>query len=184
MCIFWGAICLHAFLFAYFLNFFVPVFLMFFSFPVFFALRSTLYSCTRNQTVEDVRDDASGHVVDKIEAGLQDALKGRFWAGKGAVLRATVSLAKLAPGKLAGKIPGLVERFMKECGRGQASAAYARESVTQLGELLEASPEYDGLDRVSGMLQEFIGMSAISTAETATSAAVPSASRQPCSRHS
>lgn len=91
-------------------------------------------------------------------------------------MRATVSLAKLAPKKLAQKISGLVDRFMKECGRGQASAAYARESVAQLGALLEASPEYDGFNKVSGMLQEFIGMSAITAAGMASAAAAAAAS--------
>lgn len=93
-------------------------------------------------------------------------MKGRYWAGKEAVLKATVSLAKLSPAKFIDKMPSLVDRLMRECRRGQASAAYARESVTCLGALLEAVPEYDGFHQVHDMLQNFIGVSAISAGYT------------------
>ena len=52
-------------------------------------------------------------LVDQIEASLMSAMKGRYWAGKGAVLKATVALTKLCPGDMLPKIPKLIERFMR-----------------------------------------------------------------------
>jgi hypothetical protein len=64
-------------------------------------------------------------------ASLLSALTGRFWAGKDAVLKATVALAKLSPKKMLPKIPQLIERFMRECGREKESVVYSRESVSK-----------------------------------------------------
>ena len=50
------------------------------------------------------------------------------------------------------KIPKVIERFMRECGREQESIVYARESVTQLGLLLESAPTIDSYAIVEPML--------------------------------
>ncbi len=78
------------------------------------------------------------------------------------MLKATVALTKLCPEKIIPQVPALVDRFMRECRRGKASAAYARESVTQLGNLLDAVPSVDAFGQVEGMLKDdFVGAVAI-----------------------
>ena len=95
-------------------------------------------------------------MVDQIEASLMSAMKGRYWAGKGAVLKATVALTKLCPGDMLPKIPKLIERFMRECGREKESIVYCRESVTQLGCLLAAAPSLDAYTTVEALLMDLI----------------------------
>ena len=81
------------------------------------------------------------------------------------MLKATVALTKLCPEKIIPQVPALVDRFMRECRRGKASAAYARESVTQLGNLLDAVPSVDAFGQVEGMLKDdFVGAVAIAKA--------------------
>ena len=87
---------------------------------------------------------------------MLSALTGRFWAGKDAVLKATVALAKLSPKKMLPKIPQLIERFMRECGREKESVVYSRESVTQLGMLLDSAPSIDAYKIVAPMLMQLI----------------------------
>jgi proteasome component ECM29 len=91
----------------------------------------------------EAKDFQDTDFVDQIESSMVSALTGRFWAGKDAVLKATVALATLCPTKMIEKIPKLVERFMRECGRERESVVYSRESVTQLGLLLNAAPSVD-----------------------------------------
>ena len=102
------------------------------------------------------------------------SLTGRFWAGKDAVLKATVALANLSPVQMLSKIPKVIERFMRECGREQESIVYARESVTQLGLLLESAPTIDSYAIVEPMLMNIIitkGTMAAVAALAATNAA-------------
>ena len=61
------------------------------------ASMSPSFICDEFQTADDYSEEVSDSIIEKIEAGLQNALKGRYWAGKEAVLKATVSLAKLSP---------------------------------------------------------------------------------------
>jgi len=112
--------------------------------------------------------------VHDIETSLMSSLTGRFWAGKDAVLKATVALAKLSPIQMLSKIPKVIERFMRECGREQESIVYARESVTQLGLLLESAPTIDSYAIVEPLLMNIIitkGTMAAVAALAATNAA-------------